>query len=55
MRTTRLLRLAAITISLASAISMGACGGTPDNPRWNISGTVSGAVQSGVTVNLAGA
>jgi len=55
MRTTRLLRLAAITIGLASAISMGACGGTPDNPRWSISGTVSGAVQSGVTVNLAGA
>jgi len=52
MRTTRLLRLAAITIGIAGAVSMGACGGTPDNPRWSISGTVSGAVSQGVTMSL---
>ena len=52
MRTTRLLRLGAITIGIAGVVSMGACGGTPDNPRWSISGTVSGALSQGVTMSL---
>jgi len=55
MRATRLVSQAAIAIGLATAIAMGSCGGTSDAPRWNISGTVSGAVSQGVSITLGGA